>query len=1057
MDNIQILQECYSRVTLIPVVGSGLSIPMGLPSWRELIEKSADYFSISDEKKECICKCLDRNEYLDATDVILKAGVSDQMLREYIAKSMTEAKENSNSVDNNYLDLALFSKIRYMTTNYDQYINDFAEAKTFCLEDLENMQINQFAYSAYDHVVIPLHGEISRPESIVLSRDSYQKLYNTDSFKFEFEHMRTHFTFLFMGFSFEDKYIQKLFDKILHHYQAQHFILFDKSEADKNTEKIERIKTQYGIETVFYDASKKGHIEGIRDCLQDIFKLRDIDVNSASVKVLPVNKKFDMQLFEKKIIEKGKQLINSEQATKLYNLYYAEYEKQDFASKSVAFKINIVCGLLWYYGVLRKDAEAVKLLDSVYEDKEIYANRNKISFMQGQLYCNLREFDKGIEILENNGRNGILSELLLDIIKVYKQFLPDANHISGQIPVYTKSPRSDEENKRYREAYLGLKKKYINPDTYNLLNLKDYEDRESESVAYYWLGLASGQLFHEHKEAIEYLLRASELDDLMVIHEELANNYFELARTELRYEKNPKKYQIDVECLFKAKIHFQYIMNFSDEEVVHSFVEKSGFAYLQTLYWLKEYITFYDFYNKYEKYLPDKDYIWMLKAETDAEYHHIVGNDLLKKLNPKDRSYIEYRCVYGRIELFHHINPAEYVRLCNALIIHAQKDYPIEDRRIFQMILDVAITGKNVQSYEDLRKQYPQEYFQDAENMGFVDELYGNMEAAYKKFSKMFEEHKDYDGSFRIMKGFLIRNKKRKEYNHLYDQLMADPPDISYEQPQFYADRVREELLDWNDKFKAMELYTFYYDQIKGDMTLAKELEEAIKINIADYSGYEERIAWNRYMLTKAPQYAKIQIYDTILKLYVANMKYKEAVAVVEEMQQLKIPFMSRFNQCTMVCARPQRSSFYVGWGGKIRASFSSDKNFIAGLLNRAHLNYWYRMPGLNAIGMEIIVPMRTIICIFRENRQKELLVIKRIHIMYSGIIGLQDSLWREESSFLRMILQWLEKADNVVVAAPDFMFACKEMKGDNMINDCAEEVQINLYAKEHQDYICLK
>ena len=32
--------------------------------------------------------------------------------------------------------------------------------------------------------------------------------------------------------------------------------------------------------------------------------------------------------------------------------------------------------------------------------------------------------------------------------------------------------------------------------------------------------------------------------------------------------------------------------------------------------------------------------------------------------------------------------------------------------------------------------------------------------------------------------------------------------------------------------------------------------------------------------------------------------------------------------------------------------SFSSDKNFIAGLLNRAHLNYWYRMPGLNAIGI---------------------------------------------------------------------------------------------------------
>ena len=122
--------------------------------------------------------------------------------------------------------------------------------------------LDVYKRQAYDHVVIPLHGEISRPESIVLSRDSYQKLYNTDSFKSEFEHMRTHFTFLFMGFSFEDKYIRKLFDKILHHYQAQHFILFDKSEADKNAEKIERIKTQYGIETVFYDALKKGHIDG---------------------------------------------------------------------------------------------------------------------------------------------------------------------------------------------------------------------------------------------------------------------------------------------------------------------------------------------------------------------------------------------------------------------------------------------------------------------------------------------------------------------------------------------------------------------------------------------------------------------------------------------------------------------------------------------------------------------------------------------------------------------------------------------------------------------------
>ena len=58
MDNIQILQECYSRITLIPVIGSGLSIPMGLPDWSDLIKEAADHFLLSDEKKGQIYQCL---------------------------------------------------------------------------------------------------------------------------------------------------------------------------------------------------------------------------------------------------------------------------------------------------------------------------------------------------------------------------------------------------------------------------------------------------------------------------------------------------------------------------------------------------------------------------------------------------------------------------------------------------------------------------------------------------------------------------------------------------------------------------------------------------------------------------------------------------------------------------------------------------------------------------------------------------------------------------------------------------------------------------------------
>ncbi len=61
-----------------------------------------------------------------------------------------------------------------------------------------------------------------------------------------------------------------------------------------------------------------------------------------------------------------------------------------------------------------------------------------------------------------------------------------------------------------------MKQSYINPDTYNLRNLAEYEDLDSQHVAYYWLGTAAGQLFHEHGDAVEYLMRAYELKPTLV-------------------------------------------------------------------------------------------------------------------------------------------------------------------------------------------------------------------------------------------------------------------------------------------------------------------------------------------------------------------------------------------------------------------------------------------------------------------------------------------------------------------------------------------------------------
>ena len=199
-----------------------------------------------------------------------------------------------------------------------------------------------------------------------------------------------------------------------------------------------------------------------------------------------------------------------------------------------------------------------------------------------------------------------------------------------------------------------------------------------------------------------------------------------------------------------------------------------------------------------------------MKAEADAEYEHAVDKNLLDHLSSDDRTYIEYCCLLHRAELFSRLNPWEAARLRNEIIVHAEKDYPIEDRRIFQIVLDTVFFSGNIACYEILKSNYPREYFADFMTLGFEDEMYGRIDDAGTKFTKAFETHKDYDGTFRIIKGFYVRNHKKKEFEALYDELMGSPPDGLYRQPQFYAEHIMAEINDWHDRWSAFQLYAKY-------------------------------------------------------------------------------------------------------------------------------------------------------------------------------------------------------------------------------------------------------
>ena len=115
-----------------------------------------------------------------------------------------------------------------------------------------------------------------------------------------------------------------------------------------------------------------------------------------------------------------------------------------------------------------------------------------------------------------------------------------------------------------------------------------------------------------------------------------------------------------------------------------------------------------------------------------------------------------------------------------------------------------------------------------------------------------------------------------------------------------------------------------------------------------------------------------------------------------------------------------------------------------------------YRAKGFGAQGLEVILPIEYLLCMFKQNRQSELHAIGKIHIMYAGLINLQNSLWYRENPFLRMVLQWIERAGHVVMAAPDFMEFCKTAPNEYNREHRAEDIQMKLYSREHPDYIRL-
>ncbi|MEB7051424.1 SIR2 family protein [Mammaliicoccus sciuri] len=335
------LKTKYQEKKVIPFIGAGLSIPFQLKSWADLINELKE--ELLDKRYwKAIEFDIDRNEYQEAIDSIKKFGnIDDKPIQEKIAKSYSLRKKDvEDSIRNNYSDLIKNNFKVYVTTNYDRLIDDYLpNANVFRSLTEYTSDFQRLFANDDEEYIFHIHGCVSNPDSIVISSEKYDALYNDERFDNLMKGLSSNFSFLFLGFSFEDTFVKKLVQNHKSFFNGTHYLLASSESIDST--KKGTLSKEYGVSIIEYSTNDSSHEKEIKKVIEyiteeqtDVEKEED---DSFSYHAVGIEELFDNDIdYANSLFYQKLQLVNiSEDLRDISKYFYIAAEK--FIRKSQRF------------------------------------------------------------------------------------------------------------------------------------------------------------------------------------------------------------------------------------------------------------------------------------------------------------------------------------------------------------------------------------------------------------------------------------------------------------------------------------------------------------------------------------------------------------------------------------------------------------------------------------------------------------------------------------------------------------------------------------------------
>ncbi|WP_260851703.1 SIR2 family protein [Bacillus pumilus] len=269
------LEKLKSRTKkLIPFLGAGVSIPFRLPSWGDLLRELER--GLSDTNREKYIDIINKGDYLRALSFLkLYSGLykNESMIKKEI-KNIIKRKyvKESNLSHHNIIDILKLDTQFILTTNYDNIVSDFLRdyRDEFIMPQiLETLDDLQDLMDDNSQKVIHLHGNVEIPNSMIVTKDDYDKLYEANQIKYVLNGIMSNRTLLFIGFSFEDEYFKDLYDKIFTYIKGEHFIIVPNLHPFDAEELLRRHLIPIGINV--NKNEKHDFVKGIKTVLEELY------------------------------------------------------------------------------------------------------------------------------------------------------------------------------------------------------------------------------------------------------------------------------------------------------------------------------------------------------------------------------------------------------------------------------------------------------------------------------------------------------------------------------------------------------------------------------------------------------------------------------------------------------------------------------------------------------------------------------------------------------------------------------------------------------------------